>query len=99
MNPQPPLPVRLFWDEAIKRRYPFVPCGRRAYAAYGGVYIVASLFWLWVVEDVRPDRWDILGAVICLVGAAVTYLDHAQSRRSRAVYMDWYLRSWELSAA
>jgi small multidrug resistance family-3 protein len=43
----------------------------RAYAAYGGVYIVASLLWLWVVEDVRPDRWDILGAAICLVGAAV----------------------------
>jgi small multidrug resistance family-3 protein len=43
----------------------------RAYAAYGGVYIAASLLWLWVVEDVRPDRWDLLGAVICLVGAAV----------------------------
>jgi small multidrug resistance family-3 protein len=43
----------------------------RAYAAYGGVYIVASLFWLWGVEDVRPDPWDILGAVICLIGAAV----------------------------
>lgn len=43
----------------------------RAYAAYGGVYIVASLLWLLVVEDVRPDRWDILGALICLMGAAV----------------------------
>lgn len=43
----------------------------RAYAAYGGVYIAASLLWLLVVEDVRPDRWDILGALICLVGAAV----------------------------
>lgn len=43
----------------------------RAYAAYGGVYIVASLSWLWVVEGVRPDRWDVLGAAICLAGAAV----------------------------
>ncbi len=43
----------------------------RAYAAYGGIYIVASLFWLWVVESVRPDRWDITGASICLIGAAV----------------------------
>ena len=43
----------------------------RAYAAYGGVYIAASLLWLFAVEDVRPDRWDILGALICLVGAAV----------------------------
>ena len=43
----------------------------RAYAAYGGVYIVASLAWLWAVETVRPDRWDIAGAVVCLAGAAI----------------------------
>ena len=43
----------------------------RAYAAYGGVYIVASLFWLWIIEGVRPDRWDVSGAVICLAGAAL----------------------------
>jgi small multidrug resistance family-3 protein len=43
----------------------------RAYAAYGGVYIVASLIWLRIAEDVRPDRWDMLGAFICLAGAAV----------------------------
>ena len=43
----------------------------RAYAAYGGVYIVASVLWLWQVENVRPDRWDIIGAGICLLGAAV----------------------------
>lgn len=43
----------------------------RAYAAYGGVYIAASLAWLWAVEGVRPDRWDTAGAMICLLGAAV----------------------------
>ena len=43
----------------------------RAYAAYGGVYICASLAWLWAIEGVKPDRWDTLGAAICLVGAAV----------------------------
>jgi small multidrug resistance family-3 protein len=43
----------------------------RAFAAYGGVYIVASLAWLWAVEGVRPDRWDIAGAALCLIGAAV----------------------------
>jgi len=46
----------------------------RAYAAYGGVYIVASLAWLWAVEGMRPDRWDGLGAAICLLGAAVILL-------------------------
>ena len=43
----------------------------RAYAAYGGVYIAASLVWLWSVEGARPDRWDLAGAAICLAGAAV----------------------------
>jgi small multidrug resistance family-3 protein len=43
----------------------------RAYAAYGGVYIAASLLWLWAIEGVRPDRWDTVGATICLVGAAI----------------------------
>jgi small multidrug resistance family-3 protein len=43
----------------------------RAYAAYGGVYIVSSLLWLWAVEGARPDRWDMAGAGLCLVGAAV----------------------------
>ncbi|WP_114952034.1 YnfA family protein [Sphingosinicella terrae] len=43
----------------------------RAYAAYGGVYILAALLWLWVAEGFRPDRWDAIGAAICLAGAAV----------------------------
>ncbi|MGE0627796.1 MAG: YnfA family protein [Hyphomicrobiaceae bacterium] len=46
----------------------------RAYAAYGGVYIVASLCWLWVFERAQPDRWDLIGAAICLVGAATILL-------------------------
>lgn len=44
----------------------------RAYAAYGGVYIAASLGWLWAVEGARPDRWDLAGTALCLAGAAVT---------------------------
>ena len=43
----------------------------RSYAAYGGVYITAALFWLWIIEGIRPDRWDLLGAAICLLGAGV----------------------------
>lgn len=43
----------------------------RAYAAYGGIYITASLAWLWLAEGVRPDRWDITGTAICLVGASI----------------------------
>jgi small multidrug resistance family-3 protein len=43
----------------------------RAYAAYGGVYIVSSILWLWMVEGVPPDTWDITGTLISLAGAAV----------------------------
>jgi len=43
----------------------------RAFAAYGGIYIAASLLWLWAVEGARPDRWDLLGAAICIFGAAM----------------------------
>lgn len=50
------------------------PVAGRAFAAYGGVYITASLGWLWVVEGVRPDRWDVVGAALCLLGAAVILL-------------------------
>lgn len=51
-----------------------VPAAGRAYAAYGGVYIVASILWLWAVEGSRPDRWDVLGAGTCIVGAAIIVL-------------------------
>ena len=46
----------------------------RAYAAYGGIYIAASLVWLWLVEGQRPDRWDVIGASVCAVGALVILL-------------------------
>jgi len=46
----------------------------RAYAAYGGIYIAASLIWLWLVEGARPDRFDLIGASICVIGAGIILL-------------------------
>src|SRR6187455_3338824 len=43
----------------------------RILAAYGGVFVAGSLAWGMVVDGFRPDRWDIIGAVICVVGVAV----------------------------
>jgi small multidrug resistance family-3 protein len=43
----------------------------RVYAAYGGIYILSSLFWLWLAESVKPDKWDLLGVAISLVGTVV----------------------------
>lgn len=43
----------------------------RAYAAYGGIYILASLVWLWAVEGQVPQLRDIAGAALCLAGAGL----------------------------
>jgi small multidrug resistance family-3 protein len=43
----------------------------RVYAAYGGIYVLSSIFWLWLVEGVKPDRWDLLGVAISLMGTVV----------------------------
>ena len=43
----------------------------RVYAAYGGIFIILSLIWSNYVDRIRPDRYDILGAAICLVGVFV----------------------------
>lgn len=45
----------------------------RSYAAYGGVYIASALLWLWLAEGVKPDRWDLIGAAICLIGASIIF--------------------------
>jgi small multidrug resistance family-3 protein len=45
----------------------------RAYAAYGGIYIVSSILWLWLAEGDRPDRWDLIGAAVSLTGAAIIF--------------------------
>lgn len=50
------------------------PVAGRAYAAYGGIYIVASLLWMWGAEGLRPDRWDMAGALVCLAGASIILL-------------------------
>lgn len=46
----------------------------RSFAAYGGVYIAASLAWMWAVEGIRPDRADAIGAAFAIAGAAIIVL-------------------------
>jgi len=46
----------------------------RIFAAYGGIYIIASLCWLWLVEGKTPDRFDLAGAALCLAGSGVILL-------------------------
>lgn len=43
----------------------------RAYAAYGGAYVAVAILWMWWVEGTKPDRWDLLGTAIALVGMSI----------------------------
>ena len=43
----------------------------RVYAAYGGWFIILSFLWGWLVDHVEPDRFDVIGAMVCLVGVTV----------------------------
>ena len=59
--------------------YGFVPTLQtvnfgRVYAAYGGVFILLSLLWGWKIDKVIPDKFDILGSLICLAGIVIIML-------------------------
>jgi small multidrug resistance family-3 protein len=43
----------------------------RTYAAYGGVYVAVALLWLWQVDGVSPDKWDLIGATVTLAGMSI----------------------------
>jgi small multidrug resistance family-3 protein len=49
----------------------FHPTAGRTYAAYGGVYVATAVAWGGLVEGLPPDRWDLIGAAITLLGMAV----------------------------
>jgi small multidrug resistance family-3 protein len=43
----------------------------RVYAAYGGIYVAVAIAWLWVIDGVRPDRWDLAGSAVAVAGMAI----------------------------
>ena len=45
----------------------------RTYAAYGGVYVALAVVWMWQVDGVRPDRWDLIGTAVTLAGMAIIF--------------------------
>ena len=50
------------------------PTFGRVYAAYGGVFIVMSLIWAYIVDKQAPDKYDLIGACICIIGVCVMIL-------------------------
>lgn len=65
--------VALFAFAAILTKIEMAAAGR-TYAAYGGIYIVGSLLWLWLIEGRHPDHWDLAGAALTIGGAMVILL-------------------------
>jgi len=59
------------WSFAYLLTYVEAEYAGRAFAAYGAVYILSSILWMWGVEGNVPDRFDMLGVSICLVGASI----------------------------
>lgn len=45
----------------------------RVYAAYGGVFIVMSVFWGWLIDGVTPDNYDIIGTIIAVIGVLIIF--------------------------
>jgi small multidrug resistance family-3 protein len=45
----------------------------RVYATYGGVFIILSLVWAWKVDNFKPDRFDLIGALVTLLGAYIMF--------------------------
>jgi small multidrug resistance family-3 protein len=45
----------------------------RVYASYGGIFVVLSLLWAWKIDHFTPDRYDLLGALIVLIGVSIIY--------------------------
>ena len=43
----------------------------RVYAAYGGVYVLVAIFWLWAVDGIKPTQWDVAGALVAVSGMAI----------------------------
>jgi small multidrug resistance family-3 protein len=43
----------------------------RVYAAYGGIFIIMALIWAWKVDGFKPDKWDVIGALVAVVGACI----------------------------
>lgn len=70
-------PVWGAWGALVLMLYGVIPTFQRQaafgriYAAYGGIFVVLSTLWGWWVDGKKPDLWDWVGGVICLLGVAV----------------------------
>ncbi|OYX04459.1 MAG: hypothetical protein B7Z05_08365 [Thiotrichales bacterium 32-46-8] len=47
----------------------------RAYAVYGGIYIISAVMWLWLVDKETPTQWDLIGTAVVLLGTAIIFVN------------------------
>jgi len=53
----------------------------RVYAAYGGIFIVMSIFWGWSFQGTVPDTWDIVGTIVALIGVGIIFYTPRKGER------------------
>jgi len=53
----------------------------RIYAAYGGIFIILSLLWGWKVDNIIPDKFDIIGGFIALIGVLIIQVDLTRDKK------------------
>ncbi|HSA97586.1 MAG TPA: YnfA family protein [Candidatus Nitrosotenuis sp.] len=54
----------------------------RVYAAYGGIFIVMSIFWGWSFQGIAPDMWDIIGTIVALIGVGIIFYAPRKGERA-----------------
>ena len=57
------------WIASLYRKTHF----HRIYAAYGGVFIVMSVFWGWLIDGIIPDQYEIIGTIIAVIGILIIF--------------------------
>ena len=62
--------IVLFLYGIIPTLQPVTSFGK-VYAAYGGIFIILSILWGWLIDGIRPDAYDIVGGLVCLLGVYI----------------------------
>ena len=58
----------------------------RIYAAYGGIFIIMSVLWGWIFEGIAPDRYDIIGTVVAIIGVAIIYYMPRKDEKGKTIW-------------
>ena len=58
----------------------------RIYAAYGGIFIIMSVLWGWIFEGITPDKYDIIGTIVAIIGVAIIYYMPRKEEKGKTIW-------------